>query len=100
MHFINDKRYNKCGIDLGVRTFGTLYSPEKVLEIGNNTKPVLHSYFKKIDSINSSHDKKILKDKLYKKLIEKYGNKIRNKVEDLHKKASVFLVRNYNEIII
>lgn len=100
IHFISDKRYNKCGIDLGVRTFGTLYSPEKVLEIGDNLKPSLHAYYKKVDSINSSNDKKILKDKLYKKLIEKYGNKIRNKINDLHKKVSVFLVRNYNEIII
>ena len=100
IHFVNDKRYKKCGIDLGVRTFGTLYSPERILEIGNNMKPSLHNYYKKIDSINSSNDKKLLKEKLYKKLIEKYGNKIRNKIEDLHKKLSVFLVRNYNEIII
>jgi len=54
----------------------------------------------KYNSINSSHNKKIVKDKLYKKLVEKNGNKIRNKIEDLHKKLSVFLVRNYNEIII
>lgn len=100
MHFIDNKRYRKCGIDLGVRTFGTLYSPERTLEIGNNMKPILHIYYKKIDSINSNNDKKILKEKLYKKLIDKYGNKIRNKIEDLHKKLSVFLVRNYNEIII
>ena len=100
VHFINDKRYKKCGIDLGVRTFGTLYSPERILEIGNNTKPILNSYYNKIDSINSSNDKKILKEKLYKKLIDKYGSKIRNKIDDLHKKLSVFLVRSYNEIII
>ena len=100
VHFINDKRYKKCGIDLGVRTFGTLYSPERILEIGNNIKSILNAYYKKLDSINSSNDKKILKDKLYKKLVDKYGSKIRNKVDDLHKKLSVFLVRNYNEIII
>jgi hypothetical protein len=41
-----------------------------------------------------------VKEKLYKKLINKYGSKIRNKVDYLHKKLSVFLVRNYNEIII
>lgn len=100
VHYISNKKYNKCGIDLGVRTFGTLYSPEKTIEIGDNMKPVLNTYYKKIDSAKSNFDNKLLKEKLHKKIIEKYGNKIRNKINDLHKKVSVFLTSNYNEIII
>ena len=100
INYIGTEKYKKCGIDLGVRTFGTLYSPEKVIEIGNNTKPILKNYYKKIDSAKSSLDKKLIKEKLYKKIIEKQGNKIRNKIEDLHKKVSVYLTSNYNEIII
>lgn len=100
VHYITNEKYKKCGIDLGVRTFGTLYSPERTLEIGNNIKPVLNNYYKKIDSAKSNMDKNLLKEKLYKKIIEKQGNKIRNKIDDLHKKVSVYLTSKYKEIII
>ena len=92
------ERYKKCGVDLGIRTFATIYTPEKVIEISNNTNKVMDMYLKKMDNINSQKDKNILKKKLYDKILERYGNKIRHRVNDLHKKVAVFLTSNFKEI--
>jgi putative transposase len=93
-----DKKYKKCGIDLGIRTFATIYTPEKVIEIGNNTNKIIDRYLKKLDNINSQKDKSILKQKLYDKLLEKNHNNIKNRIDDLHKKTAVFLTKNFKEI--
>ena len=93
-----DKRYRKCGVDLGIRTFATIYTPEKVIEIGNNTNKTVDRYLKKMDRINSQKDREILKKKLFDKIHERYSNKIKNRVIDLHKKTAVFLTKNFKEI--
>jgi len=93
-----DKRYRKCGVDLGIRTFATIYTPEKVIEIGNNTNKTVDRYLKKMDRINSQKDREILKKKLFDKIQERYSNKIKNRVNDLHKKTAVFLTKNFKEI--
>ena len=92
------ERYKKCGVDLGIRTFATIYTPEKVIEISNNTNKVIDKYLKKMDNINSQKDKNILNKKLYDKILERYGNKMRHRVNDLHKKVAVFLTSNFKEI--
>ena len=92
------ERYKKCGVDLGIRTFATIYTPEKVIEISNNTNQVMDRYLKKMDNINSQKDKNILNKKLYDKILERYGNKMRHRVNDLHKKVAVFLTSNFKEI--
>lgn len=100
INWLSNSRYSKCGIDLGVRTFATLYSPEKTVEIGNNMKPIMNLYFKRMDKLNSNHDSKVINDVLYKKILNKLGNKMRNRMDDLHKKVSSYLTLNYKEIII
>jgi len=92
------ERYKKCGVDLGIRTFATIYTPEKVIEISNNTNQVMDRYLKKIDNINSQKDRNILKETMYNKILKRYGNKIRNRVNDIHKKVAVFLTSNFKEI--
>ena len=99
-NYLSNDRYKKCGIDLGVRTFATIYSPEKIVEIGNNMEKILNRYHKKMDNIKSQLNKLLLKNKLYEKLLERYGSKIRNRISDLHKKVSVFLTSTYKEITI
>jgi IS605 OrfB family transposase len=100
-----DKNINKvveredyCGIDLGVRTFATVYSPNNSLEIGTNLTSTIDKYNKKMDKIKSDKDLTILTEQKYKKILYKYGNKMRNKTDDLHKKVSVYLVNKYNNI--
>ena len=92
------KRENNCGIDLGVRTFATVYSPSKTLEIGTNLTLIIDKYNKKMDKIKSDKDLKIITEEKYKKLLYKYGSKMRNKIDDLHKKVSVYLVKRYKNI--
>lgn len=92
------KKHKKCGVDLGIRTFASIYTPDKVIEIGNNNNRVLDRYHNKIDKLKSEKDRNILKEKLYNHLKEKYGNKMRNRISDLHKKTAVYLVRNFKDI--
>ena len=90
------KRDKKCGIYLGVRTFSTLYSKNRTLEIGSNLLDKIDKYHDKMDKIKSDSDTQIL-DK-YEKILYKYGNKMRNRMNDLHKKVSVYLTTNFKEI--
>ena len=85
------KTENKCGIDGGIRTFLTVYSPNETFEIGNDSKSILKSYYKKIDKITSLKDLDKLNNKKYKTGITKIHEKIFNKINDLHWKASNLL---------
>jgi len=99
-HILDNDRYKKCCIDLGVRTFAIIYSPEKIIEVGNNMEKVLNRYHIKMDTIKRQKTQLILKNKIYEKLLERYGSKIRNRISYLHKKFSVFLTSTYKEITI
>ena len=94
------KRYEKCGVDGGIRTFATVYSPEKTYEMGTSdtTYGKMKNYFKKIDNLQSRHDKKEIGDTKYGKTREKYERKMRNKIKDMHCKIANKLCRNYDKI--
>ena len=92
------KRYNKCAIDIGVRTFLTVYSPEKTYEIGTDTYGVIDKYLKKLDSINRNKNR--LGKKKYTLTYEKYQNKLSGKIKDMHNKAARFLLGKYKTIVI
>ena len=94
------KQYQKCGIDIGVRTFLTVYSPEKTYKIGPNTHDVIDKSNKKLDKLKSDHENKILSDNKFKKLYEKYSSQLRNRINDLHNKSANFLLSRYSKIII
>ena len=51
-----------------------------------------------MDKIKSDKDLKILPDTKYNKILYKYGSKMRNKINDLHKKVSEFLVTRFENI--
>lgn len=94
------KRHNKCGIDIGVRTFLTTYSESASYEIGTNCCKIIDRYNNKLDNIRSSYDKKIISEKVRSKLYAKYSDKLKNKILDMHNKVASMLVKNYDEIII
>jgi transposase len=60
----NDKRvslhYDKCGIDIGVRTFMTVYSEDKTFEIAPYNNKFLDRKHKRLDNIKSSKDSNII----------------------------------------
>jgi len=94
------KRHEKCGIDIGVRTFLTTYSEDSSYEIGTNCCSIIDRYNKRLDSIRSSCDQKIISETKRSKIYAKYSDKLKNKISDMHNKVASILVKNYNEIII
>ena len=89
------KQYKKCGIDIGVRTFLTVYSPEVCYEIGTNTNEIIDRLNKRLDNIKSSKDNNIISENKYNKLFIKYSDKKQNLITDLHNKSSQFLLKQF-----
>lgn len=92
------KQYKKCGIDIGVRTFMTVYSPEVCYEIGTNTNKIIDIINKRLDKIICSKDGKKITESKYNKLFIKYSDKKRNLINDLHNKVSRFLMSKFETI--
>ena len=94
------EQYKKCGIDIGVRTFLTVYSPEEIHEIG--TKEVMYKkidvYNKKIDKLQQLYDENKIGDIKYGKASNKYRERIRNYMDELHNKSAKFLLERFETI--
>ena len=97
---IEVEQNRKCGIDIGVRTFLTVYSPSETYEIGTNTKRTIDKINNRLDKIRSSYNKNIINKKLFNKLYNKYSDKLINKISDMHNKTADFLLNNYSTIMI
>ncbi len=91
------KKYNKCGVDPGIRTFLTTYSTESCYEIGTNTNVRIDKLHKKIDKIEDNFKLSTLKKSRTR---EKYQSKLTNLVNDLHQKSASFLVQKYDIILL
>ena len=100
----NDKRvslhYDKCGIDIGVRTFMTVYSEDKTLEIAPDNNKIIDRKHKRLDNIKSSKDSNIISNEKYNSLYCKYSSRLRNKIDDLHNKSANMLLSRYKNISI
>lgn len=94
------KREEKCGIDIGVRTFLTTYSKSETYEIGTNTYKTIDKYHKKIDNIRRADARGIIGKNEFEKINGKYYDKLKNKIQDMHNKIAKFLAMKYNTIII
>jgi putative transposase len=94
------KQYEKCGIDIGVRTFLTTYSKNASYEIGTNTNIYIDRINKRLDNIQKSKNENKISDNKYKKLNYKYHDKLENKIKDMHNKTANFLLSSYETIII
>jgi putative transposase len=95
------QQHRVCAIDPGVRTFLTVYDPENgCIEIGKNVSSTLQPILQTIDYLNSLKDRSsstTRKRKLDKK-IRRWRLRITNLQNELHNKASNFLVKNYSKI--
>ena len=90
------------GLDSGIRTFQTGYSPDGlVVEIGKDCSKTLSPLLEKTDILRSvaSTSNKRKKDKLFSR-IKRINLKIKNKVDDLHWKTIKFLTSNYDTIVV
>lgn len=91
-------REDKCGVDIGVRTFMTVYSKNKCVEIGKNICNDIDNFNNKLDKLKSHLELKKITESKYNKTRIKYQDKINNKINDMHKKVSTFLLKNYEVI--
>lgn len=88
-------RKEECALDPGLRTFQTLYDKTNTMKICNNAYPKIRKYLDKIHKTkHRSRDPKI------KKYHRRLYDKIIHCVDDLHWKTALFLVRNYDNILI
>ena len=94
------KQYKKCGIDIGVRTFLTIYSKNASYEIGTNTNKKIDNINKRLDNIQKNKDTNIISKNKFKKLNYKYCDKLKYLINDMHNKTAKFLLSNYETIII
>lgn len=91
------KNKDTISLDPGIRTFQTGFSNNKCIEIGNNLKPKIKKYLKKIDRIKENTNVSI---KIKKKIEKKCYKKIENAVDDLHWKSINYLTNNFGNILI
>ena len=91
-------REDKCGIDIGVRTFMTIYSKNKCIEIGKNICKIIDKYNEKLDKLKSDYTVEKLSESKYNKTRFKYQEKINNKINDIHKKVGNYLLKTYKTI--
>ena len=92
--------YDKCGIDIGVRTFMTVYSEDKTLEIAPDNNKIIDRINKRLDNIKSSKNSNIITNEKYKYLYCKYSCRLRHMIDDLHNKSANILLSRYKNISI
>ena len=94
-----------CSIDPGVRTFATLYCPDKemCMKLGENLCERMFSIQEQIFQLKSKLDKGGLtkkKRKFIKKIIFNKYRKIKNLQTEMHNKISYFLCNNFKQVVI
>lgn len=84
-------------IDLGLRTFGTGITENKIVKIGDECSEKIKEYLKRKDKIMKN-------DKICKEIKEKnekiINKKVKNLVKDMHWKTIKYLLDNYKNIFI
>ena len=101
--------FNVCSLDPGVRTFQTVYSPDgSSYKIGHEDAGRLIRMNRHLSNLQSKINcckkfkskRKVRKLFKYRKAYFRLSSKIRNMVDELHKKTIAFLVSRFNTIII
>jgi len=92
-------RFDICSLDPGVRTFMTLYGLDHVVEIGKNDCLKIFDMLELGDSYQSKISLGYNK-KMNKKRRRKNKKRIKNLVDELHRKTVSFLTSNYKTILL
>ena len=97
---INENRLDICSLDPGVRTFQTLYSPNKMIcELSPNNDKIKKLREKINDLTIKQNTEPSLFDKL-RRCLAKRRHKLKNLVDDMHWKIANFLCKRFNNILI
>lgn len=89
------ERFNSCGIDPGLKTFLTVYNPEKecIKIMNRDTTTKLSRLINKKISLM-----KLARTRIVRKAILRNNRKIYNNVKELHYKTARLLCKSYNNI--
>jgi putative transposase len=92
-------------LDCGVRTFQTCFDGNKVIEIGNKSISLIVTLCKRLDGIMSEIAKatgRVNKRKRFnlRKLAQQLRIRIKNLIDECHKKTACFLTDNYSDVFI
>lgn len=99
---IRDKDNGIIALDPGVRTFLSGVDHQRAIEIGNGSGTIMFKLLRRLDDLISKRTKckKRKKKQQYSKEIKSVRRRIKNKQEELHKKTSTWLCKNYSSIVI
>lgn len=99
----NDLKNGIISLDPGIRTFLSGVDTNKKIEIGDKANEFIYPLLKKLDKYISNKSKMKKSSKKFKELskqIKHLRNRIKNLQQELHKKTSSWLCKNYKNIII
>ncbi|MDX1372013.1 MAG: transposase, partial [Nitrososphaeraceae archaeon] len=86
-----------CGIDPGIRKFATVYSNEEMFYI-KTRKDKLRKLYLKIDNLNRIRSKEKISYSKYKRHINRYYNKLDNRIDDMQNTLISILTSKYSKI--
>jgi len=95
-----ENRSKVVSIDPGENKFVVGYSLDHYFYIGKKIRDRIRKRLKKIDKLKSKMDFNGRRKWKYKKAIKRHEKKILNDRDELHHKLNLFLVRNYERIVI
>lgn len=90
---------NYCALDPGIRTFQTVYSDQKILQVKINTE-LIERLETKIDTMRSLRSKHIIGRSHFKRRHQKIQSRMTNLTDELHYKTIDLLTTNYKTISI
>lgn len=95
------QRFAVAAIDPGVRTFGTLYSEECVLELGKNDSNRIHRLCRHIDRLESKQTQVKSRTRArLKRAVNRTIVRIQNLILELHRKIVKFVATTFKIVII
>lgn len=99
-HINCSKKKNKCGIDLGLKTFATICDEYNVAQICNDRElyKLVDKYIAKRDKITLHYEENAMKRKNYNKVYERITRKVNNRLEELYFKVATYITNNYKVI--
>jgi putative transposase len=94
--------FNYCVIDPGVRTFASVWSPDRVSELGDSLATKLYPRLVSLDKLRSEIDteKEHRKRKRKKAAFERLSSRLQSILKDFHYKAAHDLCSTYDNIVI
>jgi putative transposase len=95
-----NQRQRIVALDPGIRTFLTMYSPNVVGKIGENDFQRIFKLCKHLDNLISRSSKTKSEKRKLNKPIQRLRWKIKDLIDDLHKKSAHFLVKNFETILL